>query len=1199
MRNATQARGWQFWIDRGGTFTDVIGLSPDGQLRTTKLLSENPGRYSDAGVAGIRELLAGEAPHASIDVIRLGTTVATNALLQRRGAPAAWITTAGFGDALLIGYQDRPDIFALNIRRPPPLHACVVEARGRITAQGEVLEPLDTERLRGDLEQARASGCRAAAICLLHGYRYPEHERLASDVAHAVGFEQVSLSHEVSPLVRLVSRGHTTLADAYLSPVLDHYVAQLVEELKAAGLSPKALRFMQSSGGLTDARHFRGKDSILSGPAGGVVGMVAAGRSASSEQLIGFDMGGTSTDVSLFAGDYERVGETEIDGIRIRAPMLKIHTVAAGGGSRLRWADGRLQVGPDSAGAHPGPLSYRRGGPLTVTDANVALGRIQPDSFPAIFGEDGGLPLDRASAVAALDKLAVQISAATQQPWTGLEVAAGCIRIAVDNMANAIKRVSVERGTDPRHFTLVSFGGAGGQHACQVADALGMQRIIVHPLAGVLSAYGIGAAMTSSYREAPFEQPLNAAALAPLEALVQELQTECRLALPEPSSLRTNTQARATLQLTRAGSDNSLPVEWHGDVDRARATFAAEHKARYGFAEREGELWVQSVRVDVHIPADLPVYRTGEGAETHRKQTAALYAGGAWQDVPLVARRELAPGDVLPGPAIVTEDLATTVVEPGWMLTVDAGGNLCMTREQAPASRHAETGESDPVLLELFNNRFMNIAEQMGAVVESTAKSVNIKERRDFSCALFDQAGQLIANAPHIPVHLGSMGDSVAAVLKRHRLEPGDSWLLNDPNHGGTHLPDLTVVTGMFEAGTGKLLFVVACRAHHADVGGIAPGSMPPFSRALADEGVVFDSFPLVRGGRLNESGLRQALTTDRNPARNPDQNVADLRAQLAANAQGLRELQRLLDDAGSDTVLAYTRHVRENAEAAVRGTLDRIAAGHAEVTLDGGSVVRVAITPHADGLRVDFSGTSTQADSNFNAPPGVTRAAVLYAFRCLAERNIPLNAGCLAPLDIHIPAGCLLNPSPGAAVAAGNVETSQCVVDAVFAALGVLAGSQGTMNNLSFGNERWQYYETICGGAGAGDGFAGADAVQTHMTNSRLTDAEVLEQRFPVLVREFGIRRDSGGSGQHRGGNGAIRAIEFLAPMQAGLVSNHRRAGPHGMAGGEPGRPGSNLVVRADGSTEMLQAVASVEMDTGDMLVIATPGGGGFGKPD
>lgn len=1198
---------WAFWIDRGGTFTDVVARRPDGQLVTLKLLSEDPQRYGDAAVAGILRLLdaAPELPRR-IDSVKMGTTVATNALLERRGEPCALVITAGFADALAIGYQQRPDLFALEIRKPAVLYTRIVEAHERIDADGSLVRPLDTARLEEALRAVRAEGLSAVAIALLHADRYPEHERTAATLARAAGFTQVSVSHEVSPLMKLVPRGDTTTVDAYLSPVLRRYVDQVLDGLQ--GLVPaERLLFMQSHGGLAQATHFQGKDSILSGPAGGVVGMAETSGSAGLSQVIGFDMGGTSTDVSLYAGEFERTLDSVVAGVRIRAPMLRIHTVAAGGGSILHWRQGRLQVGPDSAGAQPGPLCYRNGGPLTVTDVNVFLGRLQPDFFPQLFGPEGTDPLDVAAVQSAFAKRAAQIGADTDRPITAEAVAEGYLAIAVESMASAIKQISTQRGHDVSRYALCCFGGAGGQHACRVADALGMREVYIHPLAGVLSAYGMGLADLRVTRERTAEFALADAHAPALAALLQALARECTEALQAEALETTGSELVHRLLIKLDGSDSTLTIDCTLplDVDRVTQAFHAEHARRYGFQEHGTALIVDAAQVEAigRVPRHTEARLTAADSVTPPPALAErqVFCDGVWRRVEFHDRDALRPGMRLEGPAVIVEDNATTVVEPGWVAGLNVYGHLLLERSDAMVRQHHDHERPDPVLLEIFNRLTMHVAEQMGVVLENTAVSVNIKERLDFSCALFDGDGELIANAPHMPIHLGSMGESVQAVMRAARdVVASDVYLLNDPYHGGTHLPDITVVTPVFASADDPMpSFWVASRAHHADIGGITPGSMPPESRNINEEGVLFDVFRLVEDGELRTEALLERLTEGPWPARNPRQNIADLKAQIAANARGIRELERVIGHYGLETVRAYMKHIRANAEEAVREVVDRLHDGEFVIDMDGGE--RICVSVRIDRARreacIDFTGTSAQSSRNFNAPAAVAKAAVLYAFRALVRTEIPLNAGCLAPLTIINPPGCLLNPAPPAAVVAGNVETSQCITDALLGALGVLAGSQGTMNNLTFGNATHQYYETLCGGAGAGDGFPGADAVHTHMTNSRLTDPEVLEHRYPVRIEHFGIRQDSGGQGRYRGGHGVIRRLRFLEPMSASILSNNRCCRPFGLAGGEPGSPGVNRLLRADGREALLPACASIDMAAGDQLEITTPGGGGYGS--
>ena len=1195
------ARGWQFWIDRGGTFTDVVARRPDGALLTKKLLSENPGRYRDAGAQAVRELLAEHASFcAAIDAVKMGTTVATNALLERRGDRTLLVITRGFADALRIGYQNRPDIFARRIVLPELLYERVVEADERIDAHGAVLRAFDEAALESEMVAAHAAGIRAVAIVFMHGYRYPQHEHAAAALAGRIGYTQVSVSHEVSPLMKLVSRGDTTVVDAYLSPMLRRYVDAVSREIgPAARGGAQRLLFMQSHGGLTDAARFRGKDAILSGPAGGVVGMARAAAAAGMSRVIGFDMGGTSTDVSLYDGEYERTWVSEVAGVRLRAPMMRIHTIAAGGGSVLRYVDGRFQVGPGSAGADPGPACYRRGGPLTITDANVLLGRIPAEWFPRVFGQRGDEPIDLDAAAQGFAALAAQVSDATGRTWPAEEVAEGFLRVAVENMANAVRRVSLQRGRDVTEYSLCCFGGAAGQHACLVADALGMSRVFIHPLAGVLSAYGMGLAELRTLHQRAVEAPLGSAGI---EEVLEELAQSACAELEAQGVDTARIRVERRVQLRYAGTDTALGVEY-GEEGAMRGAFAASHRSRFGFL-LDKPLVVEAAGVEAIADTEADFEPAAAAATTAKAKPVAMlraHFGGEWREAPCHLRSMLAPGQLVNGPAIIADAHSTTVVEPGWRAEITPRNDLLLVRRGARAGRARAGTHADPVMLEVFNNLFMHIAEQMGTVLESTAQSVNIKERLDFSCALFDAQGRLIANAPHIPVHLGSMGESVASVLRRNagRIEPGDVYMLNAPYDGGTHLPDITVVTPVLDSSR-RVQFVVASRAHHADIGGITPGSMPPASTSIDEEGVLFENFRLIEGGRLREQELRERLGAGPHPARNIEQNLADLRAQAAANEKGVAELQKMVEHYGLDVVRGYMRHVRRNAADSVRRVIEVIRPGSFELELDTGQRVRVNISTDREArtARIDFGGSAPQGLNNFNAPKAVCKAAVLYVFRTLVERAIPLNAGCLEPLDIVIPAGSLLDPRYPAAVVAGNVETSQCVTDALYGALGIQAGAQGTMNNFTFGNECHQYYETICGGAGAGPDYDGADAVHTHMTNSRLTDPEVLEWRYPVMIESFAIRRGSGGAGRHRGGDGVVRRILFREEMTASILSNNRRMRPFGLAGGEPGRSGRNGVLRPDGSFEELTATASVRVGAGDVFVIETPGGGGYGPP-
>ncbi|GGW10345.1 5-oxoprolinase [Streptomyces narbonensis] len=1191
---------WEFWIDRGGTFTDVVGRRPDGRLVTRKLLSHDPLRHQDAAVAGIRALLGLEpgepVPADRIAVVKMGTTVATNALLERRGEPTLLLVTEGFRDALRIAYQNRPRLFDRHIVLPEAVYARVAEVPERVDAHGHVVRPVDEAAVTEALAAAHRDGLRSVAVVLLHGYRHPAHETRIADAARAAGFTQVSCSHEVSPLIKLIPRGDTTVVDAYLSPILRRYVDEVAREL--AGIR---LMFMQSNGGLREAAHFRGKDAVLSGPAGGVVGMARTSAQAGHERVIGFDMGGTSTDVSHYAGAFERELGTQVAGVRMRAPMMSIHTVAAGGGSVLHYDGRRYRVGPDSAGAVPGPACYRRGGPLTVTDANVMLGRVQPDHFPAVFGETGDLPLDAEVVRERFTALAEK----TGGGRTPEEVAAGFLEIAVLNMANAVKKISVQRGHDVTRYALTSFGGAGGQHACAVADALGVDTVLVPPLAGVLSAYGIGLADATAMRERSVEAELDAPGTHErVTALCAELAERTREELRADGLPDRAITTHARVLLRYAGTDASLPVDL-APAEAMRTAFTAVHRTRYAFT-MDKPLVVEAVSVEAvgragpHGPVLVDT-----GARTDPltpRTTVRTHSGGTPHDTPLHRREDLRPGDTVDGPALLVEADATTVVDTGWRATATDGGHLLLRRVTPRPARVAAGTDVDPVLLEVFNNLFMAIAEQMGVRLENTAHSVNIKERLDFSCALFDAEGNLIANAPHIPVHLGSMGESIKEVLHRRAddLRPGDVYAINDPYHGGTHLPDVTVVTPVFDDTGRELRFLVASRGHHAEIGGITPGSMPAFSRTVEEEGVLFDNWLLVRDGRLRETETRALLTGARHPSRDPDTNIADLRAQIAANEKGIEELRRTVEEFGADVVQAYMRHVRANAEESVRRIVARLHDGAYRYETDDGAVIQVAVRVDRErrSAVVDFTGTSPQLPGNANAPTSVVMAAVLYVFRTLVDEDIPLNSGCLEPLEIRVPPGSMLAPVHPAATVAGNVETSQAVTGALYAALGVQAEGSGTMNNVTFGNTRVQYYETVASGSGAGDGFDGADAVQTHMTNSRLTDPEVLEWRHPVRVDSFAVREDDGGRGRWHGGHGVERRIRFLEPMTVALLTGHRRVPPYGMAGGEPGALGENLVERADGSVEHLGGAATTEMGPGDVLVLRTPGGGGYGPP-
>ncbi len=1203
---------WQFWVDRGGTFTDIVGKRPDGSLVTHKLLSDNPDQYKDAAVAGIRHLLGLKLDDMvspkMVSCVKMGTTVATNALLERKGERTLLVTTRGFRDALRIAYQNRPRLFDRHIVLPELLYSEVVEAQERMSAQGDVLESLNIDDLRPQLQAQFNAGIRSVAIVFMHAYRYQQHEALASDLARQIGFTQISTSHQTSPLMKFVSRGDTTVVDAYLSPILRRYVDQVAHEMPGV-----KLMFMQSSGGLTDAHAFAGKDAILSGPAGGIVGMARTAEGAGHDKVIGFDMGGTSTDVSHYAGQFEREFETQVAGIRMRAPMMSIHTVAAGGGSLLQFDGARLRVGPQSAGANPGPASYRRGGPLAVTDANVLVGKVQPDFFPAVFGSEGNQRLDANAVVAKFSALSLQMNRSPES------IADGFLRIAVQQMANAIKKISVARGYDVTRYTLQCFGGAGGQHACLVADALGMKQVYVHPLAGVLSAYGMGLADQSLMKEQAVELRLTPEAMPALLGPLQSLGEAAREALSK-QALGDAIEMHERVHVRYEGSDSALMVRMGTLVEITQA-FEAAYRQRFAFLMTGKALMVEAVSVEAVIKGDVPVelpqpvnaLRDVPKQATVRMFTAGSDGESCWWDAGLFVREDLRIGDQIEGPAIIAEKNATTVVEPGWQAKVTALDHLLLNRMEVRHTKYAAGTTVDPVLLEVFNNLFMNIAEQMGLQLQNTAYSVNIKERLDFSCALFSAEGHLIANAPHMPVHLGSMGESIKTVIRENAgtMYRGDVYVLNDPYHGGTHLPDVTVITPVFLEGASQPEFYVGSRGHHADIGGTTPGSMPPFSTSIQEEGVQINNVKLVAAGVLQEQTMLDLLSSGQYPSRNPSQNMADLRAQLAANEKGVQELRKMVDEFGLEVVQAYMRHVQDNAEESVRRVITRLKDSEFTLHLDNGAKIQVAVRVNVQdrSAEIDFTGTSAQQSNNFNAPTAVCMAAVLYVFRSLVNDDIPLNAGCLKPLKVIIPEGCMLNPQFPASVVAGNVETSSCITNALFGALGVMAGSQPTMNNFTFGNAKYQYYETISGGSGAGvllddaghiaSGFNGTSVVQTHMTNSRLTDPEILEFRFPVRLDSYALREGSGGHGKWSGGMGGVRCIRFLEPMTASILSNGRVHPAFGAAGGQPGAPGINQVRRADGSVEVLEHIGQVEMAPGDVFEIHTPGGGAYGAPE
>ncbi len=1198
---------WQFWIDRGGTFTDIVAKKPDGSLVTHKLLSENPERYKDAAVQGVRDLLglqAGEAiPAEQIEAVKMGTTVATNALLERKGERTLLVVTRGFRDQLRIAYQARPKLFVRKIELPELLYESVVEVDERIGAHGDVVSPLNESQARTDMQAAYDRGFRTVAVCLMHGYRYTQHEAALKRIAQDVGFTQISVSHEVSPLMKFVSRGDTAVVDAYLSPILRRYVEQV-----QSALGNVRLQFMQSSGGLTDAHKFQGKDAILSGPAGGIVGAAAVTQLAGFDKMIGFDMGGTSTDVTHFAGEYERAFETEVAGVRLRAPIMQIHTVAAGGGSICTFDGSKFRVGPESAGANPGPAAYRRGGPLTVTDCNVMVGKLRPELFPAVFGPHGDKPLDTNAVFSKFEELALDVEKATGQKKTPEEIAAGFLRIAVENMANAIKHISVQRGYDVTEYTLTCFGGAGGQHACMVADALGMQRVYIHPFAGVLSAYGMGLADVRTLKQAAVEKELSDELLASLAIEFAALGAHARADVEAQGLTPAQVRVVNSLALKYDGTDTTIELPLEASTSQASLlnAFEATYRQRYGFLMPGRALVVEAVAAEAIGRAQSAQEAVPDLAaraeELRARAEVKVFSDDAQRPTQVFYREDLRPGDVIVGPAIIREPIATTVVEPEWRAVVTSQNHLVLERTKKAERAHAIGTTADPVLLEVFNNLFMAIAEQMGVTLANTSYSVNIKERLDFSCAIFDPEGNLVANAPHMPVHLGSMGESVRVILEKRagQMKPGDAFVLNAPYAGGTHIPDVTVVTPVFLKGETTPLFYTAARGHHADIGGITPGSMPPFSKHISEEGVLLDNVQLVREGVFLEDELTHILTHDAYPVRNVTQNIADLRAQVASCNKGAIELAKMVEHFGRDVVVAYMNHVQDNAEESVRRVIHKLTDGEFGVDLDDGSHihVKVSINRAERTAKVDFTGTSAQRPSNFNAPRSVSRAVVLYVFRTLVDDEIPMNAGCLKPIDIVIPDGSMLSPVYPAAVVAGNVEVSQAATNCLYGALGVLAGAYGTMTNFTFGNDTYQYYETISGGSGAGPTFDGTSVVQCHMTNSRLTDPEVLEFRYPVRVDAHTINVGTRGKGKFHGGDGADRRIRFLSPMTAAILGNNRVNRPHGMEGGEPGVSAKNWVERADGSREDYGHICEVEMHVDDVFVIQTPGGGGFGRP-
>ncbi|MFD0916285.1 hydantoinase B/oxoprolinase family protein [Pseudahrensia aquimaris] len=1203
---------WDFWIDRGGTFTDLVGRAPDGSLHPYKLLSENPESYKDAAIEGIRQIMGvpsgAPIPGDQVGAVKMGTTVATNALLERKGDATALLISKGFGDMLRIGYQARPDIFAKQIIKPEQLYLDSYEISERVLQDGTVELELDEEQVRSTLKDIKATGIEAIAIVFMHAWKFPAHEQRAAAIAREIGFGQVSVSHEVSALAKIVGRGDTTVVDAYLSPILSRYVQQVSSELgeDGAGNKPR-LMFMQSSGGLTAADLFAGKDAILSGPAGGVVGAVETSALAGHHKVIGFDMGGTSTDVSHYDGEYERAFETEVAGVRMRAPMMRIHTVAAGGGSILFYEDGRFRVGPESAGANPGPAAYRRGGPLAVTDANVMVGKLKAENFPAIFGPNQNEQLDTEVVRKKFTALAEEIG----KGQTPEEVADGFLRIAVENMANAIKKISVQRGYDVTEYALTCFGGAGGQHACAVADNLGMETVVIHPFSGILSAYGMGLADIRASRSQAIIQPLDADGLAKIESLESQLAKDVANEVEGQGVPLSEIDVITRVHLRYDGTDTPIVVT-RGTEAEMREAFAASHKKQFGFTF-DKPLIIEALELEA-VGGGAKVTEpeaTLDEIERSASHKTPIFTSGQSVEAGVFSRRDLAPGNRILGPALIIEDHQTIVVEPGWEAAINARDHIILTRI-TPLPRMAAIGTgadgegADPVLLEVFNNLFMSIAEQMGVTLQNTSSSVNMKERLDFSCAVFNAEGQLVANAPHMPVHLGSMDRSVETIIELNEgnMKPGDVFMLNAPYNGGTHLPDITVVTPVFDNDDKEIIFYVASRGHHADVGGLAPGSATPLATHVDEEGVLIDNFKIVDQGRFLEDEAFHVLTDHKYPCRNPQENLADLRAQVAANERGIMELRKMVDHFGQDIVDAYMIHVQDNAEESVRRVIDRLSDCSHTYTTDNDQqiVVNITVDREKREATVDFTGTSDVKKNNFNAPFPVTRAAVLYVFRIMVENNIPMNAGCLKPINIIVPDGCMLKPQYPAAVIAGNTETSQHVTNCLLMALGCMAEAQGTMNNLTYGNARYQNYETICSGTPAGimnDGtaFPGAHAVHVHMTNTRLTDPEILEMRYPVVVEEFSIRKDSGGRGAYNGGDGVRRTLRFTEDMTCAILGSHRLRPPSGLNGGGNGEVGRVEVRRTGGEIEVLQPCDQTEIAAGEAVTVITPTSGGYGK--
>ena len=1195
---------WQFWIDRGGTFTDIVAKKPDGKIIIDKLLSENSDAYKDAAVEGIRRILElkkdDKIPTDIISSVKMGTTVATNALLERKGDRTLLLITKGFGDLLRIGYQNRPLLFDLNIKLPELLYERVVEVSERLNEKGEVVTKLNEEEVRNSLIKAKSDGINSVAIAFMHSYINPDHENKIEQIAKEENFNQISVSHKVSPLIKLVGRGDTTVVDAYLSPILRRYVNQVSEELKDT--KSTQLMFMQSNGGLTDANLFQGKDALLSGPAGGVVSMTQTGKQAGFNKLIGFDMGGTSTDVCHFAGEFERSFETELAGVRIRAPMMQINTVAAGGGSILSYKDGRFQVGPESAGAIPGPASYGRGGPLTVTDCNVLLGKLNPGFFPKVFGKTGDQPLNLEIVKKKFLDLSDIISKEKNEPMMDIfKMAEGFLKIAVENMANAIKKISIQKGYDVTNYMLNCFGGAGGQHACNVADSLGISNVMIHPYAGVLSAYGMGLAEIRSIREGHFEK--NITNILDAENLIEILSSQAKKDLNDQDISDASIILLKNAFLHYKGSHQNLEIKFD-TPENMRKSFEQEHKKRFGFFVQDREIFIEMLTVEAVGKKTENYDFLNPNTSTTKANPIAfkkMYVNGSEINTPIYKRDELIIGQNISGPAIIVEATGTNIIDDGWSGTLDKHYNLILSRVEEKKLQKGIGTSVDVVMLEVFNNLFMNIAEQMGATLANTAYSVNIKERLDFSCALFNNEGSLVANAPHVPVHLGSMSEAIKTVvrLNKDNIYPDDVFVLNAPFNGGTHLPDVTVITPVFDKNGKEIIFFVASRGHHADIGGKTPGSGPPDSKHIEEEGVLIDNFKLFDKGIFREKEMRKILSSGKYPCRNVEHNMADLAAQVAANKTGINEINSMIDQFGIETVHAYMNHVQDNAEESIRNAIVNLKQGEYEYELDNGEFIRVNVKIDKENREaiIDFTGTAPKNPFNYNAPMAVCYAVILYVFRTLVGNNIPLNEGCFKPIKIIIPNNSMINAKYPSAVIAGNTEVSQLTCNALFGALGVIAGSQATMNNFIWGNEKIQNYETICGGTGAGPNFHGTSAIQTHMTNTRSTDPEVLETRFPVRLEEFSIRKNSGGKGKFNGGDGVTRKLRFLEPMTVTTLCSHRKIKPFGLNGGGPGDCGKEWLEKADGSILSLSGNDSCQVKINDLFVMETPGGGAFGK--